>query len=143
MGFISEWLGGTLSSVIDSFGKAVDDITTSDEERLLLKAEILKIEMAHRSELLKNEQFYEQQITDRWNTDAEHTITRIIRPLVVMWSFILFTIVILFDGNIGSFSINQSYVPMVESVVTTVIVAYFGGRSIEKASKHLNRDNAV
>jgi hypothetical protein len=39
------------------------------------------------------------------------------------------------DGNIGDFHIKQAYIPLLETVVTTVVFAYFGGRSVEKATK--------
>ena len=41
------------------------------------------------------------------------------------------------DGNIGGFSIKEAYIPILETIVITVTIAYFGSRGVEKTSKIL------
>ena len=41
----------------------------------------------------------------------------------------------LLDGNVGEFTINEAYIPLLETIVVTSVVAYMGGRSVEKVSK--------
>lgn len=56
-----------------------------------------------------------------------------------MWSFVLLTIVMLLDGNIGEFTINEAYIPLLETIVVTSVVAYMGGRSVEKVTKTVKK----
>jgi len=41
----------------------------------------------------------------------------------------------LFDGNMGSFTINKMYINPIESLFTTMTVFYFGSRGLEKMMK--------
>ena len=40
-----------------------------------------------------------------------------------------------FDGNLGEFTIGESYIPVYQTLLITVYGAYFAGRSIEKVRK--------
>ena len=42
----------------------------------------------------------------------------------------------MFDGNIGEFVIQKSYIPIYQTLLITVYGAYFAGRSIEKIKKN-------
>ncbi len=41
----------------------------------------------------------------------------------------------MFDGNVGEFNVNQAYIPMLETILVTVTIAYFGSRGVEKVTK--------
>ena len=47
----------------------------------------------------------------------------------------IFTILSIFDGNVGEFTIGEAYVPVYQTLLMTVYAAYFAGRSIEKVKK--------
>ena len=126
---------GSVSKVIKSVGVAIDNTFTSDEEKLKLKKELKKIEINADIEIHKLRNEFEKEVTARWNSDNEHQVTRLVRPSLVIWTFALFTIVVLFDGNVGDFTVNPAYIVPLTSIVTVVVGAYFGGRSIEKVSK--------
>ena len=125
----------SIDKIIDSIGNAADKIFTSEEERKLLQNELEEIRVAYKLDAQSNVLKMEKEITSRWKIDSENIITRLIRPLTVFWSYFLFTIVLIFDGNIGSFQINQAYIPMLETVLITVTVAYFSGRTFDKYTK--------
>ena len=55
-----------------------------------------------------------------------------IRPVTLIFLTVCFVILSVFDGNIGEFSISDSYVPVYQTLLMTVYAAYFAGRSIEK-----------
>jgi len=132
---IASLFASGIDTVVDSVGNALDKLVTSDEERGLIKNELEKIKI---NAILESENSYlkhEAEITKRWTNDNENLLTRAVRPAMVVWSFILFTIVILFDGNIGEFGVKEAYIPIVETILVTVVVAYFGGRSAEKWRK--------
>ncbi len=75
------------------------------------------------------------EVTKRLKYDNEHTITRLVRPITYGSMFIMFLSMVFFDGNIGEFTINPLYVPVIQSLFGTMTVFYFGSRGIEKVMK--------
>ena len=134
MSWLSEIFSSSAGAIVDSIGKAADSLITSDEERIQLKNELVKIQLE--ATLKANEQANEAeaQITERWKSDNEHVITRLVRPLSFTWVILLFSVVIIGDTNWG-FTVKDAYIPVIETLLTTMTIAYFGGRSIEKFKK--------
>ena len=128
----------SIDSVIDSISNLIDTTFTSDDERLAAKNKLLKIkaEENQKMQVLANQ--YEAEITKRWVSDNENFITRLVRPAIVIFVYTLFGAIVLTDGNVGDFKINQSYIPMLETILVTITVAYFGSRGIEKVTKVIN-----
>lgn len=134
------WLMGLFSDgaskVIDSVGNAIDKLTTSDEEKLKLKNELAS-SMNNFNQFMEEKSLeFEKEITKRWTSDNEHMITRLVRPISYSAVLVLFGAVIISDGNIGSFQVNPSYIPVLETLLTTMTIAYFGSRGVEKTMKH-------
>ena len=117
-----------ISEIIGSVGKVADDLITSTEEKRQLKLKLKEIQEKAIADS-------EAQITERWKSDNEHITTRLVRPFIVIWSFVLLSIVMIFDGNFYGFEVKEAYLPILETIVTTVIIAYFGSRGVEKTSK--------
>lgn len=134
MSWISELFSSSVGSVIESVGKVADSLITSDKERLQLKNELVKIQLE--ATLKANEQANEAeaQITERWKSDNEHVITRLVRPISFGWVIMLFSVVIIGDTNWG-FTVKDAYIPVIETLLVTMTVAYYGGRSFEKFKK--------
>jgi len=129
-----------VGKVVDSVGNALDKLVTSDQEREMIKNELEKIKLNAILETENNYLKHEEEITKRWQSDNEHVITRSVRPGIVIWSFILLSIAMLFDGNsIYGFTltIKEAYIPILETIVVTVVIAYFGSRGVEKTAKHI------
>tara|TARA_A100001388_G_scaffold96076_1_gene69890 strand:- start:256 stop:669 length:414 start_codon:yes stop_codon:yes gene_type:complete len=120
-------LGG---DAIKDIGKIVDDLHTSDEEREEAKQKITQI-------LAEAEQAAQAQVTARWEADLKHGswLSKNIRPITLVFLTAVFVILSVFDGNLGEFTIGESYVPVYQTLLITVYGAYFAGRSIEKVRK--------
>ena len=120
-------LGG---DTIKDIGKIVDDLHTSDEEREEAKQKITQI-------LAEAEQAAQAQVTARWEADLKHGswLSKNIRPITLIFLTAVFVILSVFDGNLGEFTIGESYVPVYQTLLITVYGAYFAGRSIEKVRK--------
>lgn len=133
MSWLSEIFSSSAGVIIEKAGQAIDSLVTSDEEKLQLKNELVKIQLE--ATLKANEQANEaeSQITERWKSDNEHWVTRLVRPISFAWVIALFTVVIIGDTNWG-FSVKDAYIPVLETLLTTMVIAYFGGRSFEKVS---------
>ena len=79
----------------------------------------------------------QEQVTRRWEADmkSDNWLSKNIRPLICIFLTIIFVTLSLFDGNIGGFVIQESYIPIYQTLLITVYGAYFAGRSIEKIKK--------
>jgi len=99
--------------LIKDIGQIIDDLVTTDEERLAAKQKV---------EDMKSDSF----------------LSKNIRPMVLIYLTFIFSVLAFFDGNIGEFSIAEDYIPIFQSLLITVYGAYFVGRTWEKGKKISN-----
>jgi len=119
-------LGGLFKSLIGNASNIIDEVVTTEEEKLSLKLQMkTMIENAKASA--------QEQVTRRWEADAKAGwLPANIRPITLIFLTTVFVIISVFDGNIGGFSISPAYVPIYQTLLLCVYSAYFAGRSIEK-----------
>ena len=84
---------------------------------------------------MENDMIEMVEVTKRLQIDSEHAITRMIRPVSYAAMFVLFMSVVLLDGNLGAFTIDKAYVPVIQSLFGTMTIFYFGSRGVEKIMK--------
>ena len=123
--------GGLLKDI----GKVIDNLHTSDEERLEAKQRLQEL-------LEQADKEAQDQVTDRWKYDmqSDSFLSKNIRPLVLIFLTIMFTLLAFTDGNIGGFKVQEQYVPIFQSLLITVYGAYFVGRTWEKNKKSGEED---
>ena len=129
---IWQWLTG---SVIKEVGEVLDNLTTTKEEKLEAQRLITEI-------LEKADKEAQEQVTARWEADmkSDSFLSKNIRPLVLIYLTVIFTVCAFFDGNVGEFKIAEEYIPIFQTLLVTVYGAYFEGRTWEKA-KAINKNN--
>ncbi len=115
------------------FGKAdkiIDEVITSQEEKMQLKNELQKI-------IQEQESLIELEVTKRWQSDmnSDNWLSKNIRPMSLIFITVVFTIITFADGNIGQFTLNQEYRPIYQSLLLLCYGAYFGSRGLEKIYK--------
>ena len=127
MSKLLSFLGG---NTIEKIGDVVDKLSTSDEERMEAKRAMKQI-------LLDAEAKGQEQVTRRWEADmkSDNWLSKNIRPLICLFLTFIFVVLSIFHGNLGNFSIDESYIPIYQTLLITVYGAYFAGRSIEKIRK--------
>lgn len=88
-------------------------------------------------EIANAEVEYEKELTKRLEADmgSDNWLAKSVRPLGFMIWTIMILFIILTDGNIGEFTINKSYLPLIETTYTAFITFYIGSRGIEKAMR--------
>lgn len=120
-------ISGTL---VKDIGKVIDNLTTTDEERLEAKKHIQEL-------LEKADKDAQQQVTERWKFDmqSDSFLSKNIRPLIMVFLTGMFTLLAFTDGNIGGFKIQKEYIPIFQTLLVTVYGAYFVGRTWEKGKK--------
>lgn len=74
----------------------------------------------------------EEQVTRRWEADAQAPITRLTRPFLVLFTTFCVFIFGALDSSLEGFTISDSYLQMYKEVWIVMVLAYFGGRSYEK-----------
>ena len=128
MSKLLSFLGG---NVVEKVGNVIDNLTTSDEERLEAKRKMEEV-------LMQAESQAQEQVTRRWEADmkSDNWLSKNIRPLICIFLTAIFVVLSVFDGNIGEFVIQESYIPIYQTLLITVYGAYFAGRSIEKIKKN-------
>ena len=116
--------------LIKDVGNVIDKLTTTDEERLAAKQKIQEL-------LEKADQDAQTQISERWKLDmqSDSFLSKNIRPMVLIYLTVIFTVLAFFDGNIGGFKVAEEYIPIFQSLLITVYGAYFVGRTWEKSKK--------
>ncbi|MDX1808302.1 MAG: hypothetical protein R3331_02055 [Sulfurospirillaceae bacterium] len=142
---ITNFFSGLFSSgaakVVDAIGNAADKLFTSDAERLQFRNDLQKELDDLKVKLNDALAAYDKEITTRWQSDNEHIITRLVRPLSFIYVLVIFSFMALLDGNIGTFHINTAYLPIFQGLLGTMVVAYFGSRGIEKVSNIIKKSN--
>ena len=81
-----------------------------------------------------------KEATKRLQSDNQYVITRLVRPLSFLMMLILFIAIVIFDGNVGEFVINEAYIPVIQSLFSVMVIFYFSSRGIEKISKIIKKD---
>jgi|TARA_R100000329_G_scaffold60_4_gene131 hypothetical protein len=127
MSKLLNFLGG---GVVKQVGDVIDSLSTSEEERLEAKRKMEEV-------LMQAESQAQEQVTRRWEADmkSDNWLSKNIRPLICIFLTAIFVVLSVFDGNIGEFVIQESYIPIYQTLLITVYGAYFAGRSIEKIRK--------
>ena len=127
---ILQWLSG---GVIKEIGNVIDKLTTTEEERLEVKKQIQQI-------LEDADSKAQEEVSKRWEADmkSDSFLSKNIRPMVLIYLTVIFTICAFFDGNIGEFIIAEEYIPIFQTLLVTVYGAYFVGRTWEKAKSITN-----
>jgi hypothetical protein len=78
-----------------------------------------------------------ENVSKRWNSDmiSDSWLSKNVRPITLLYLLLVFSILVICDSIENSFTVKIGWVNLIESLLITVVVAYFGGRSYEKGKK--------
>jgi hypothetical protein len=125
-------LTSVFSKLLGNADNIIDEVVTSQEEKLTLKNKLQEIVNEHQA-------IVEQEVTKRWQADMQgNWLTKSIRPLVLAWLVVATTLLIFIDAGAIEFVVEDKWVDLLQIVLITVIGAYFGSRGLEKI-KHGNK----
>ena len=122
---IIQWLTG---GVIKEVGDVIDKLTTTKEEKLLIKKQIQEI-------MEKANNDAEEQITRRWESDmkSDSWLSKNTRPMALIFlSFMAIALIWVDSHHEISFTVEQEWIGLLKQLLTTVYIAYFGSRGVEK-----------
>ena len=108
MSILSKIFSSGATELVKGVGGVIDDLSTSDEERLEAKRKI-------KEAVLNYEKSMQEQVTT-----------------------FMFVLISVFSGNIGQFQIESEFIPVYQTLLIVIYTAYFGGRSFEKIKDKRN-----
>ena len=122
--------GGAGVSIAEKLGGVVDKFVRTKDEKAEFEKQMTTIFMDHEISL-------EKEITSRHAADMQSDpwLSKNIRPLLTIFSLVLYTLFALTDGNIGDFNIANQYVDLLGQIVIMSLGFYFTSRGIEKTAK--------
>ena len=123
-------LSGGAGELVKSVGGVIDNLHTSEEEKLEAERKV--------KELLANyEVQMEKEISSRWNADmkSDSWLSKNVRPLVLVFLVVSTVLMIFIDAGTINFVVEAKWTDLLQLVLITVIGAYFGGRTLEKKIK--------
>jgi hypothetical protein len=127
---LGKLFSGGAADLVKGVGGVIDNLHTSDEERLEAEAKIKELIANYEVEMEKN-------ITSRWEADlkSDSWLSKNVRPMVLIFLIVCTMLLIFIDAGAIKFNVKDSYIDLLQLVLITVIGAYFGGRSLEKVKK--------
>ena len=130
MSILKKIFSGAGSQLVESVGGVIDNLVTTDEEKLEAKRKLKELIMNHEVQMEKN-------ITDRWTADmnSDSWLSKNVRPLVLIFLIICTMLLIFIDAGAVKFEVEEKWTDLLQLVLITVIGAYFGGRTAEKFKK--------
>jgi hypothetical protein len=130
MGLLEKIFSGGASKLVESVGSVLDNVITTDEEKLEAKRKLKELILSHEAEMQRN-------VTDRWQADmnSDSWLSKNVRPLVLIFLIVCTMLLIFIDAGAISFEVEEKWTDLLSITLITVIGAYFGGRSAEKFKK--------
>ena len=130
MSILGKVFSAGAGKLVENVGGILDNLTTTEEEKLEAQAKIKDMIMSYEAEMQK-------QVTERWKMDmnSDSWLSKNIRPLVLVFLVVATVLLIFIDAGTISFKVQDKWTDLLQLVLITVIGAYFGGRSLEKVKK--------
>ncbi len=130
MGLSDLW-SGSVGKLVDSVGGAIDRLVTSDEERLILKNELQKIQNETDLKVKEIANKYEAEITKRNDSDQVHGnfLTKSARPIFLYW--LMFILSCMIFGGMRGITIDPSYTELIKILAITTVTFFFGSKGME------------
>ena len=127
---LGKLFSGGAAELVKGVGGVIDNLHTSNEEKLEAERKIKDMIFSYEAEMQK-------QITERWKVDmkSDSWLSKNIRPMVLIFLVVSTVLLIFIDAGAITFEVKASWVDLLQLVLITVIGAYFGGRSLEKVKK--------
>ena len=136
---VGQLLFGAASVINPTLGNILQGVTSPQEAI----AEITKSDVPATDKVKLQQLIYDQQskeleaITSRWEADSmsDSWWSKNVRPLVLVWCIVIFSMAGILDSvETIPFHINELWNDTFEKVMMSVVLAYFGGRTTEKAT---------
>jgi len=116
------------SDLVKSVGGVINNLHTSKDEKLAAEQKIQELIASYETNM-------EKEISSRWEADmkSDSWLSKNVRPLVLVFLVVCTVLMIFIDAGSIKFVVEPKWTDLLQLVLITVIGAYFGGRTLEKA----------
>ena len=127
MNILSTIFSGGAKDLVEGVGGVIDDLHTSEEEKLEAAQKVKELVSNYEVEM-------EKTIKYRWKSDmaSDSWMSKNVRPMVLIFLVVSTVLMIFIDAGTIKFVVEEKWTDLLQLVLITVIGAYFGGRSLEK-----------
>ena len=136
---VGQLLFGVASVINPTLGNVLQGVTSPKEAiEAITKSDAPADDKVKLQQIIYEQQNKElQAITSRWEADSmsDSWMSKNVRPLVLVWCIVIFSLAGILDSVESiPFQINSTWNDTFEKVMMAVVLAYFGGRTTEKAT---------
>ena len=109
-------LSGGAADLVKGVGGVIDDLHTSEEERMAAEQKIKELIADYEVEMEKN-------ITSRWEADlkSDSWLSKNVRPMVLIFLIVCTMLLIFIDAGAIKFNVKDSYVDLLQLVLITAV----------------------
>ena len=121
-----------LAAIMSIGEKVLDKVLPDPEAKAKAQAELLKLQQEGRLAELQTDQVAMQETSKRWEADmkSDSWLSKNIRPMTLLFILGVYTT---FAGlSAADIEVNESYVKLLGEWGQLIMLAYFGGRTVEK-----------
>lgn len=112
----------------------IDKLVTNAGERGELKNQFTGLLTEYHTKL-------ESELSARHLADmnSDSWLSKNIRPLTLVFLLVIVSIMALFDGNVGKFTVNVEYIGLYKQLLLVAFSFYFGSRGVEKIMESIGK----
>ena len=133
---VGQFLAGAAPGILGTVGDILPDSgVLGVVKNLISKEESLPAEDKEKAiKLLEIDMIEMQEVSKRWDSDmkSDSWLSKNTRPMSLIFLTISMVLLILLDSFDWSFTVSTGWVDLLQTLLVTVYVAYFGSRGAEK-----------
>jgi uncharacterized membrane protein (DUF106 family) len=121
-----------LAAIMSIGEKVLDKVLPDPEAKNKAMAELAKIQAEGRLAELQTDQVAMQETSKRWEADmkSDSWLSKNIRPMTLIFILIAYAAFALMSA--WDIEVNEAYVKLLGEWGQLIMLAYFGGRTVEK-----------
>lgn len=121
-----------IAALLDVGMKVLDKFIPDPEAKSKAQAELLKLQQEGRLAEIQADQVAMQETTKRWEADmqSDSKLSKNIRPMTLVYILLAYSLFALMSAF--GLNVNEAYVKLLGEWGQLIMLAYFGGRTVEK-----------
>jgi uncharacterized membrane protein (DUF106 family) len=121
-----------LAAIMSIGEKVLDKVLPDPEARAKAQAELIKVQQEGKLAELQADQVAMQETSKRWEADmkSDSWLSKNIRPMTLVYILIAYSTFAMMSA--WGIQVNEAYVKLLGEWGQLIMLAYFGGRTVEK-----------
>lgn len=128
-----------IKNVLENTGKLLPDSGVLGLLSKLLESdtELTEAQREHAIRLIELDMKDMEGVTKRWESDnsSDSKLSKNVRPLTLIFLTVVTVVYIWMDSYFIDFNVDTQWIDLLKTLLLSVFIAYFGGRSYEKGKR--------